>query len=153
MKTISLCTRTNEPPNSLLWAICESQCPGKDGTYGEAVGQARPGAVALQDTVVQQVPRPLRREGGAFALHDAQLTHHTGTWKKKKIMKTLFCHRTATLGSHYFHSASASSAGYYGADNYTLPLNVHMLLYYQNEFQILFLFVGNNYYISEAGKL
>lgn len=66
------------------------QRPAKDDTYGEAVGQARAGgvaargAVALQDTVVQQVPRPLRREGGAFALHDAQLTHHTGTWKKKK---------------------------------------------------------------------
>lgn len=64
--------------------------PHADDTYGEAVGKVRAGrvapcwAVTLQDTVVQQVPWPLRREGGAFALHDAQLTHHTGTWKKRK---------------------------------------------------------------------
>lgn len=64
------------------------------GTYGDAVGQARAGgvatrrALALQDAVVQQVPRPLRGEGGAFALHDAQLTHHTRTWKKKKTHET-----------------------------------------------------------------
>lgn len=99
MKTISLCTGTNDLPNSLLSDISESAAPWDrsrgvtphaDDTYGEAVGKARAGCVAtrravtLQDTVIQQVPWPLRRKGGAFALHDAQLTHHTGTRKKRK---------------------------------------------------------------------
>lgn len=89
MKTISLCKGTNDLPNSPLSAMGAGVSLARH-TCGEAVGKARAGrgaarrAVTLQDAVVQQVPRPLRREGGAFALHDAQLTHHTGTWKKRK---------------------------------------------------------------------
>lgn len=72
-------------------------------TSGEAVGeQAAAGvaagrAVGLQDAVIQEVARPLRREGGTFALHYAELAHHAG--KRENKAKPLVRHLTATLGS------------------------------------------------------
>lgn len=64
--------------------------PHTDSTYGKAIGEQRVQSVAarwavrLQDAVIQEVARLLRREGGAFALHYAELTHHAGKLEREK---------------------------------------------------------------------
>lgn len=91
--------------------------PHTDSTYGKAIGEQRVQSVAacwavrLQDAVIQEVARLLRREGRAFALHYAELTHHAGNWKEKNA-QPLLCHLIATFGSWYFHSDFALSIGY-----------------------------------------
>lgn len=69
--------------------------PPPDFTYGQAVGEMRVGCVAtgwavgLQDAVIQEVPRLLCREGGAFALHYTELTHHAGKLEREKFKTPL----------------------------------------------------------------
>lgn len=117
---------------------------GEEGAQGVAAGRA----VGLQHTVIQEVARPLRREGGAFALHHAELTHHAGEGEREEG-ETPRTAGSSCPGHPHVHLDLALSAGLEAAGAQMVPLRfpsaARTLLHYQNKFQILGVSVSNNY--------